>query len=120
MLIVQKALLVYIVVVSSISVRLLHIVCQASICYCHMREYPLFPAFYFFNLLPVLLLFSLHDVLSLKIFERRGTSSSALNQNILITFQSLTSCSKPPTVLVDRSKIPMVSLIFVTYGRYKI
>ena len=86
MLIVQKALLVYIVVVSSISVRLLHIVCQASICYCHMREYPLFPAFYFFNLLPVLLLFSLHDVLSLKIFERRGTSSSALNQNILITF----------------------------------
>ena len=49
MLIVQKARLVYIVVVSSISVRLLHIVCQASICYCHMREYPLFPAFLFFQ-----------------------------------------------------------------------
>ena len=64
MLIVQKALLVYIVVVSSISVRLLHIVCQASICYCHMREYPLFPAFfYFFNLLPVLLLFSLRLII---------------------------------------------------------
>lgn len=27
--------------------RLLHIVCQASICYCHMREYAAF--FYFFQ-----------------------------------------------------------------------
>ena len=39
----------------------LHIVCQASICYCHMREYA-FSSF-FFNVLPVLLLFSLRLII---------------------------------------------------------